>query len=383
METTNDQLDHRRTSNSTDAFDSVRFSVAQITESGLLETTGSPFSFAVGIRPNLMPVLATLERQGSWLIGGIAGSGKTTFIHSMIACMTYRSSPDELRLAITSLKSNENQVYKKSPHLLKPIIRTARQAMELLEWAIKEMMRRYSLFSKAGVRRINEYNALLQRDGNPILPRTVIIIDELKHLMDVDKKRAEDVICRIALMGKSAGIHLILSTQHIQPSVITVPIKANIRHRVALRCSSEQESQIIVDSSGAEKLKYPGYLLFRTSNSDLIQLRGYYTDPTELFGSISYLSQYHSADAAGHNRDSEFSMEQHIDDALFRAAVELVLHSGTATVSLLQRKLKLKYYMAALLIDEMEEKGIVGPFRGDKPRNVLITEAMWKIWQNV
>lgn len=188
METTNDQLDHRRTSNSTDAFDSVRFSVAQITESVLLETTGSPFSFAVGIRPNLMPVLATLERQGSWLIGGIAGSGKTTFIHSMIACMTYRSSPDELRLAITSLKSNENQVYKKSPHLLKPIIRTARQAMELLEWAINEMMRRYSLFSKAGVRRINEYNALLQRDGNPILPRTVIIIDELKHLMDVDKK---------------------------------------------------------------------------------------------------------------------------------------------------------------------------------------------------
>lgn len=382
METTNDQSDHWQTSKCTDAFGLATISVAHIMESGLLETTGSPFSFAVGIRPNLMPVLANLERQGSWLIGGIAGSGKTTFIHSLIACMMYRSSPDELQFAISSLKSDENQVYEKSPHLLQPIITTAGQAAELLEWAIKEMMRRYFLFSKTDVRRINEYNAMAQIEGNPILPRIVIIIDELKHVMDADKQRAEDAICRIGLMGKSAGIHLILSTQHIEPGVITAPIKANIEHRVAFRCASELESCIIIDGSGAEKLEYPGSLLYRNPTSRLIKLRGYYSDPNELFSAISHLGQHYADDAIEQNVDRDLSTELHIDNDLFRAAVELVLHNGTATVSLLQRKLKLKYSIAALLIDAMEDKGIVGPFRGDKPRDVLITEAMWKMWQN-
>lgn len=382
IETTNDQSDHWQTSKCTDDFDLDIIPVAHIMESGLLETTDSPFSFAVGIRPNLMPVLANLERQGSWLIVGIAGSGKTTFIHSLIACLMYKSSPDELQFAISSLKSDENQVYGKSLHLLQPIITTAGQAAEILEWASKEMMRRYFLFSKTDIRRINEYNAVAQREGNPILPRIVIIIDELKQVMDADKQSAEDAICRIGLMGKSAGIHLILSTQHVEPSVITAPIKANIGHRVAFRCASELESCIIIDGSGAEKLEHPGSLLFRYSTSRLVKLRGYYSDPNELFSATSRIGHHYADDAIEQNVDREISTELHIDDALFRAAVELVLHSGAATVSLLQRKLKLKYCMAALLIDEMEEKGIVGPFRGDKPRDILISETMWKIWQN-
>ena len=354
-----------------------KISVTHIMGSGLLETTISPFSFAVGLRPNYMPVLSDLERHGSWLIGGIAGSGKTTFIHSMITCMMYRASPDELRFAITSMKSDENLIFGKLPHLLQPVITTANQTMELLEWAVEEMVRRYRLFSTAEVLRIKEYNAKVQKDANSILPQIVIIIDELKEVMALDPKQTEDAICKIGLMGKSAGIHLFLSTQHAEPSVITAQIKAHIEHRIAFRCASELESNLIIDTSGAEHLCYPGSLLYRNSRSVPVKLLSYYTNPAELPGAISCVAKHCGVDASQQDKNEESTMEYIIDELLFLKAVDLVLLHGSATVSMLQRELKLNYATAAALIDVMEERCIVGPFCGDKPRDVLISEAMW------
>lgn len=293
-ETKNIHLDMKQHSECANDFDSTIVPLSQLIGSGLLETANSPFSFAVGMRPDLLPILANLERQGSWLIGGMAGSGKTIFIDSLIACMMYRSSPNDLKFGITAMKSSENKVYDKLPHLLQPIATTSIQAMEMISWAVEEMMRRYVLFSRVNVRTIKEYNSIQNKEDLSVLPRIVIVIDELKQVMDVDSRKAEDAICRIGFMGKAAGIHLILSTQYIEPCVITPKIKANIDHRVAFRCASELESNIIIDISGAETLVNPGSLLYRSSSSRIVKLRGYYTSFSDLIGAISVVNRRYS-----------------------------------------------------------------------------------------
>lgn len=295
-ETKNIHLDMKQPSKSANDFDSTIVPLSQLVGSGLLETANSPFSFAVGMRPDLLPILANLERQGSWLIGGMAGSGKTIFIHSLIACMMYRSLPKDLKFAITAMKSNENEIYEKLPHLLQPIATTQTQTMDLINWAANEMMHRYVLFSKANVRNIKEYNSIQNKKDISVLPRIVIVIDELKQVMNVDSRKVEDVICRIGFMGKAAGIHLLLSTQYIEPCVITPKIKANIDHRIAFRCASEHESNIIIDSSGAEMLMNPGSLIYRSSNSGIVKLRGYYTSLSDLIGAISVVNRRYSPD---------------------------------------------------------------------------------------
>ena len=360
----------------------IKILVSDIIEAGVLDKIDAPFSFAVGIRGNLSPVFASLEEQGSCIVGGTAGTGKTTFIHSMIACLAHRASPAELRFVIASLQSNEYQVYNQLPHLLCPTIKTSEEVADLLAWAVNEMTHRYALFSQLKVQTLKEYNNLLSNNDASVLPRIVIVIDEMKYIMDHNAKDTEEAMCRIGHMGESAGIHLVLSTQYADPSVITRRMKAAIPTRIAFRTASEYESRVVLDDTGAEELDRPGDLLYRCSDSpQTVKLRGYYSNPTE---PASTRSALYCPDCTKPLKDGGCDgllAGDIIENDIFCAAVDLVLKRGTATVPLLQRELKLNYSMAVLLMDQMEKRGIVGPFYGDVPRAVLITESVWKKMQ--
>ena len=342
--------------------------------------------------------LADLSRMPHLLIAGATGSGKSVCINSLICSLLYKSSPSDVRLLMIDPKYVELSVYNGIPHLLVPVVNDPRKAAGALSWAVSEMLHRYNIFKDYGVRDLSSYNRLVKRRRaeDPDCPlermaQIVIIVDELSDLMMATPKEVEDSICRLAQMARAAGMHLVIATQRPSVDVITGLIKANIPSRIAFFVSSQVDSRTILDSSGAEKLLGRGDMLFSpVGASKPTRIQGCFLSDREIKAVTDYVKEASTA-----NYDDQVSEEidkqavadptkrgkeedTDADDPLFLEAIRVVVEAGQASTSLLQRRLSLGYARAGRTIDKLEEKGIVGPHEGSKPRKVLITQQQWQ-----
>ncbi|WP_066635348.1 FtsK/SpoIIIE family DNA translocase [Desulfolucanica intricata] len=328
------------------------------------------------------PIVADLSKMPHLLIAGATGSGKSVCMNTLIASILFKASPEEVKFLIIDPKMVELTTYNGVPHLVSPIVTDPKKAATALRWAVKEMESRYKLFAAEGVKDILRYNKLLQsrkdvKENNKTLPLIVILIDELADLMMVAPADVEDAICRLAQMARAAGIHLVVATQRPSVDVITGLIKANIPSRISFAVSSQIDSRTILDMSGAEKLLGKGDMLFfPIGASKPIRVQGAYLSDTEVENLVNYLKKQSAPvfvedvaeESVGANSGVEF------EDELLPRAVEIFIESGQASISMLQRRLRIGYARAARLIDIMEQKGIVGQFEGSKPRTILINE---------
>ena len=330
-------------------------------------------------------VVADLSKMPHLLIAGSTGSGKSVCINTIICSLLYKAAPDEVKLILVDPKVVELTNYNGIPHLLTPVVTGPKQAASALHWAVVEMERRYSLFAKTQVRKIDDYNALVQPGEK--LPFIVVIIDELSDLMMVAAVDVEDAILRLAQKARAAGIHLILATQRPSVDVLTGTIKANIPSRIAFAVSSQIDSRTILDASGAEKLLGRGDMLFfPTGANKPIRVQGAYIADDELNRVVDFIK----AEAIPTSYSQEVTTQQlngaegekkdegSEEDELFQDAVELVMATQQASSSMLQRKFRIGYTRAARLVDAMEEKGIVGPADGSKPRPLLMSPTTIK-----
>ena len=340
--------------------------------------------------------VADISKMPHMLIAGATGSGKSVCINSIIMSILYKASPEEVRLLMVDPKVVELGVYNGIPHLLVPVVTDPRKAAGALNWAVSEMLGRYKLFADNSVRDINGYNRLAEEQPERNLakmPQIVIIIDELADLMIAAQNEVEDAICRLAQMARAAGMHLVIATQRPSVDVITGVIKANIPSRIAFAVSSQVDSRTILDSGGAEKLLGKGDMLFfPVGAAKPTRIQGCFVSDKEVEKVVAFIkgsqtAEYddqileeieRQAEAAGKSAGGG-SGGGGVDaqDEMLPAAIECVVETGQASTSLLQRKLKLGYARAARIIDEMESRGIVGPFEGSKPRQVLISRQQW------
>ena len=381
-------------------------SIREVIDSKEFRNAKSKISFAVGKDINGNCVIGDISRMPHVLIAGTTGSGKSVCTNSILISILYKATPDEVKLIVVDPKMVEFGIYNGIPHLLIPVVTDAKKAAGALQWAVTEMMRRYRSLSEAGVRDIESYNKLAaSEEALEPIPKLVVVIDELADLMLVAGKEVEEAICRIAQMGRAAGVHLVIATQRPSADVITGLMKANIPSRIALVVSSAMESRIILDAMGAEKLIGRGDMLYAPLGMGKKRVQGCYIDETEVQRVIDFVKANGSADyndeiqqeidqraaqsgkggaasaSATPSNPSGESQESDESDELLPAAVEVILETGMCSVSMLQRRLKLGYARAARIVDEMEERGIVGPFEGSKPRQLLITKEQWAAQQ--
>ncbi len=360
----------------------------------------SKSSFAVGKDINGNCIVGNIAKLPHMLIAGTTGSGKSVCMNSIIMSLLYKASPDDVKLIMVDPKMVELGIYNGIPHLLIPVVTDPKKAAGSLQWAVTEMMRRYKSMSDAGVRDLESYNSIVEAEGEGSkLPQVVVIIDELADLMLVAAKEVEESICRIAQMGRAAGIHLIIATQRPSADVITGLMKANIPSRIAFAVSSAMESRIILDTQGAEKLVGRGDMLYAPIGAGKpLRVQGCFVSDVEVESVATYIkdnfnvtydqtvlediekraAQTGSAKAAATASDPDPSSAEMDGDEMLPQAVDVILETGQASVSMLQRRLKLGYARAARIVDEMEEKGIVGPFQGSKPRTILVTKEQWE-----
>lgn len=357
----------------------------------------SKSSFAVGKDIGGNSIVGNIAKLPHMLIAGTTGSGKSVCMNSIIISLLYKASPDEVKLIMVDPKMVELGIYNGIPHLLIPVVTDPKKAAGSLQWAVAEMMRRYKSMSDAGVRDIESYNSMIesqQMEGKK-LPQVVVIIDELADLMLVAAKEVEESICRIAQMGRASGIHLVIATQRPSADVITGLMKANIPSRIAFAVASAMESRIILDTQGAEKLVGKGDMLYAPiGNGKPKRVQGCFVSDPEVeavtsFVKANYVTSYdkevmeeieRKASQTGTKSaasDPEPNADELDGDEMLPAAVDVILEIGQASVSMLQRRLKLGYARAARIVDEMEEKGIVGPYQGSKPRDILVTKEQW------
>ena len=361
----------------------------------------SKVAFALGRDIGGRNIIGDIERLPHVLIAGTTGSGKSVCTNSLIVSLLYKSSPDEVRFIMVDPKMVELAPYNGIPHLLIPVVTDPKKAAGALQWAVFEMMKRYKTFSEHGVKKLEEYNKLARASEDlETLPSVVVVIDELADLMLVAAKEVEESICRVAQMGRAAGVHLVIATQRPSADVITGLMKANIPSRIAFAVASSLESRIILDTTGAEKLVGKGDMLYAPlGQGKPTRVQGCFISPEEIERVVEFVKQ--SGEAHYDNEvmaKIEESMQEKEKggkgtgaaapeagedegDELLPAAVEVVLETGQASVSMLQRRLKLGYSRAARLVDQMEERGIVGPFEGSKPRQLLITREKWQEMQ--
>lgn len=327
------------------------------------------------------PIVSSINKMPHLLIAGATGSGKSVCINSIIMSIIFKSSADEVRFILIDPKVVELSVYNGIPHLLIPVVTEPKKATSALSWAVKEMERRYKLFAKNNVRDIKSYNNKFKNTEKQKLPDIVIIIDELADLMMVAAQEIEDYICRLAQMARAAGIYLIVATQRPSVDVITGIIKANIPSRISFSVSSQVDSRTILDMSGAEKLLGKGDMLFYPSSFPKpIRIQGAFVTDKEIENVVNNIKEQNIADYDKEVLESiknEVELEGIMEDLdeLFPDAVRLVLEEGQASISLLQRRLKIGYARAARIIDSMEDRNIIGGFEGSKPRKVLITKS--------
>jgi S-DNA-T family DNA segregation ATPase FtsK/SpoIIIE len=327
-------------------------------------------------------VVAELNKMPHLLVAGATGSGKSVCINGIITSLLMRAKPHEVKLMMIDPKMVELNVYNGIPHLLAPVVTDAKKASQALKKVVNEMERRYELFSHTGTRNIEGYNEHIRRynleenEKQPLLPYIVVIVDELADLMMVASSDVEDSITRLAQMARAAGIHLILATQRPSVDVITGVIKANIPSRIAFAVSSATDSRTILDMGGAEKLLGRGDMLFLpVGASKPVRVQGAFVSDQEVEDTVEFvISQQKAQYQAEMIPDEIPEAAGAVDDELYEEAVELIVDMQTASVSMLQRRFRIGYTRAARLIDEMEARGVVGPYEGSKPRAVLITK---------
>ena len=358
----------------------------------------SRVAFAVGKDIGGNAIVGDIAKLPHVLIAGTTGSGKSVCTNSLIVSLLYKSTPEEVRFIMVDPKMVELAPYNGIPHLLIPVVTDPKKAAGALQWAVYEMMKRYKLFSENGVKDLAGFNALAGRSQElKKMPTVVVVIDELADLMLVAAKEVEESICRVARMGRAAGMHLVIATQRPSSDVITGLMKANIPSRIAFAVASSLESRIILDTTGAEKLVGKGDMLYAPLGAGKpTRVQGCFITPEEIERVVDYVKQSGEAE---YSQDVMDKIEQAVkekekgggksagapepagespDDELLTAAVDVVLETGQASVSMLQRRLKLGYARAARLVDQMEERGYVGPFEGSKPRQLLIDKAKWQ-----
>ncbi len=339
-----------------------------------------PLSFALGRNVQGEPIFPNIDRMPHLLVAGATGSGKSITIHTLLLSLLFKNSPAMLRLILIDPKRVELSVYDAIPHLIAPVVTDSKKAMGALRWVIGEMDRRYELLLAAGVRDIRSFN----RSGGEPLPYILIVIDELADLMATYGHEVEGSIIRLAQMSRATGIHLIVSTQRPSVEVITGLIKANITTRIALQVASQIDSRTIIDSAGAEKLLGHGDLLYvSTEKTKPTRIQGAYVTEEEIGKVASFIRKHNQppeetvalddTDEPANGKPSfdDFAIPEGDDDELYEQAVELVKTAKKASASLLQRRLKVGYARAARLLDMMEERGVVGPGEGAKPRDIL------------
>jgi len=373
-------------------------SLREVIDSPEFNKSKSKSSFAVGKDIGGSCIIGSIAKMPHMLIAGTTGSGKSVCMNSIIISLLYKAGPEDVKLIMVDPKMVELANYNGIPHLMIPVVTDPKKAAGSLQWAVTEMMRRYKTMSDAGVRDLESFNSIVMAEGGEKIPQLIVIIDELADLMLVAAKEVEDSICRIAQMGRAAGIHLVIATQRPSADVITGLMKANIPSRIAFSVASAMESRIILDTQGAEKLVGKGDMLFAPIGSGKpLRVQGCFVTDGEVEAVTSYVKNHYVADynqqvleeiekkaqqtgkKAVSVSDPEPSAEELDGDEMLPAAVDVILETGQASVSMLQRRLKLGYARAARIVDEMEEKGIVGPFQGSKPRAILITKEQWEL----
>ncbi len=327
-------------------------------------------------------VLAELNKMPHLLVAGATGSGKSVCINGIITSLLMRAKPHEVKLMMIDPKMVELNVYNGIPHLLAPVVTNPKKASQALKKVVNEMERRYELFSHTGTRNIEGYNDhvrkhnLEENDKQPLLPYIVVIVDELADLMMVASSDVEDSITRLAQMARAAGIHLIIATQRPSVDVITGVIKANIPSRIAFAVSSSTDSRTILDMGGAEKLLGRGDMLFLpVGSSKPVRVQGAFLSDQEVEDTVEFVIGQQKAQYQEEMIPDDIpEVTGAVDDELYDDAVELIIDMQTASVSMLQRRFRIGYTRAARLIDEMEARGVVGPYEGSKPRTVLQTK---------
>jgi S-DNA-T family DNA segregation ATPase FtsK/SpoIIIE len=363
----------------------------EIIDTPQFKNSASKLTFAIGKNIGGEAIVGDISKLLHLLVAGTTGSGKSVCLNSMILSILYKATPDEVRFIMIDPKMVEFQVYNGIPHLLVPVVTDVKKACGALQWAVVEMMKRYRTFADNNARDIASYNKLMLTDGGERMPQIVIVIDELADLMMTARSEVEESICRVAQMGRAAGIHLVIATQSPRADVITGLMKANIPSRIALKVSSSIESRIILDAGGsAEKLVGYGDMLFAPIGaSKPLRIQGTWVSDSERESVVKYLkrsgkAQYseeviHEIDKAaeGKEESAKDSKDMNEYDEMLVPAVEVIFETGQASVSMLQRRLKLGYARAARIVDQMEQLKIVGPFEGSKPRQILITRQQW------
>lgn len=356
----------------------------------------SKLSFALGKDIGGECIIGNISKLPHMLIAGTTGSGKSVCMNSLILSLLYKAKPDEVKLIMIDPKMVELGVYNGIPHLYVPVVTDPKKAAGALQWSVVEMLKRYRLFSEIGVRDIENYNKHCLAVGEQTLPQVVIVIDELADLMLVASKDVEESICRVAQMGRAAGMHLVIATQRPSADVITGLMKANIPSRIAFAVSSAMESRIILDQGGAEKLVGMGDMLYSPVGSgkpmriqgafvsdeereDVIQFIKEGAGDSQLNNEIEEFMNKAVEDKKSHDSDKSGKEEKSMGgyDEMLPQAVEVVLETRSCSVSMLQRRVKLGYSRAARIVDQMEELGIVGPYEGAKPRAVIIDKEGW------
>lgn len=346
-----------------------------VLESDAYQRAKSKLSMALGKDISGSPIIADLQRMPHLLVAGATGAGKSVCINGLIISLLYQARPDEVKLMMIDPKMVELNVYNGIPHLLTPVVTDPRKAAIALKKVVKEMEKRYELFAKEGARDIERYNLLAQQNEEmKPLPYIVVIVDELADLMMVAPSNVEDSICRLAQMARAAGIHLIIATQRPSVDVITGVIKANIPSRIAFAVSSSADSRTILDMGGAEKLLGRGDMLyFPIGASKPQRVQGTFVTDEEVEAVVRFVKKQQEAEYNEEMNPAQDSQKvEEITDELYPQAVKLVVESQSASVSLIQRRLRVGYTRAARLMDMLEANGVVGPYEGSKPREVLI-----------
>lgn len=372
-----------------------KVSLREIIDSVAFTQSKDGCTFAVGKDIDGNCIVSDLAKLPHLLVAGSTGSGIPTFMNSLILSLLYKSSADDVRMIMIDTKLVEMSAYVGIPHLLVPRVTSPELAVGSLQWVVSEMMNRFQIMAGAQVRDLERYNSAMESTGGKKLPRIVVIVNELADLMRSFAEETEEAVCRIAQLGRAAGIHLVLATQRVSSDVITGLIKANIPSRIAFSLSSMIESRIILDTTGAEKLLGHGDMLFAPIGLQKpLRVQGCFVDSQEVRAVAEYvraqgtISYDHSAMAkikafAAQSAAEEWlsasktAADQIEEDPMLPAAVEVVLETGMVSVSLLQRRLMLGYARAARLVDRMEELELIGPYLGSKPRKILVTKEQW------
>lgn len=356
--------------------------IREVIDSQEFKSSKSKITFAVGKNISGKAVVADLKAMPHLLIAGSTGSGKSVCINSIIVSLLYKANPDEVKLILIDPKVVELGNYNGIPHLMIPVVTDPTKAAAALNWAVSEMTDRYKKFAEEGVRDLESYNEYVKANGEEekVMPQVVIIIDELADLMMAAPSQIEESICRLAQMARAAGMHLIVATQRPSVDVITGVIKANIPSRIAFAVSSQVDSRTILDMQGAEKLVGKGDMLFNPMGMGKpVRIQGTFISDGEVHKVIEYVKGQvenvdYNEDVLTRIEKNEHSAADEDGDELLSDAIDLVVKSGQASVSMLQRRFRIGYNRAARIMDMMEARGIVAPQDGSRPRQVLLTE---------